>query len=183
MGEAAPLLQPELETWVLETAPAAIAYASSLLRDRSMAEDIVQDCFCRLLQKAGVYDLPRDGRKLLFQAVTNACLNHNSRSRMHLSLDTGRTDQQPLADSVADRAAAPAERILIRRELEQAVAAGLAQLPVNLRAALELKSLGHSLQEVGTALGVTANHAGVLIHRARQALARHLAPYLEEMVE
>jgi len=182
LGKVLPALQPELESWVLEAAPGAIAYASSLLRDRGMAEDIVQDCFCRLLQKASVYNLPRDGRKLLFQAVTNACLNHNSRSRMILSLDAGRTEEdQPLAESVADRSALPAERILIHRELEQAVAEGLARLPVNLRAALELKSLGQSLQEIGEALGITANHAGVLVHRARQALAHHLAPYMEEM--
>ena len=57
---------------------------------------------------------------------------------------------------------------------------GLARLPDNLRAALEMKSLGHSLQEIAAALDITANHAGVLIHRARQALALYLAPYLEE---
>lgn len=182
MGEVAPALQSVLESWVLESAPGAVAYAASLLRDRSMAEDIVQDCFYRLLQKADVYDLPRDGRKLLFQAVTNACLNHNGRSRLILSLDASGNGQQ-LADCVADHSAAPAERILIHRELEQAVAEGLAQLPVNLRAALELKSLGESLQAIGAALGITPNHAGVLIHRARQALARHLAPYVEEMTE
>ena len=56
----------------------------------------------------------------------------------------------------------------------------LAQLPVSHRAALELKSLGHSLQDIGESLGVTPNYAGVLIHRARQAMAERLAPFLEE---
>jgi RNA polymerase sigma-70 factor (ECF subfamily) len=173
----------ELDAWVVATAPAAVAYAASLLRDRGAAEDLVQDCYCRLLQRAGVYDLPRDGRKLLFQSITNACINHNTRSRMILSLDGTRGDtagegglHAVLADPRADEPA----RALLQRELADAVADGLAELPLTQRAALEMKSLGHSLQEIAEALDVTANHAGVLIHRARQALAQRLAPYLEE---
>ena len=50
----------DLDAWVLSTAPDAVAYAVSLLRDRAAAEDVVQDCYCRLLQKADVYDLPRE---------------------------------------------------------------------------------------------------------------------------
>jgi RNA polymerase sigma-70 factor (ECF subfamily) len=168
----------DLEAWVLATAAAAVAYATSLLRDRAAAEDVVQDCYCRLLQKADVYNLPRDGRRLLFTAVTNACLNQLSRGRPVLSLFTG--DEGGLHEATADRTAEPAEQVLIRRELEQAVAEALTELPPTQRAALELKSLGHSLQEIAEALGVSASNAGVLIHRARQALARRLAPHLEE---
>jgi RNA polymerase sigma-70 factor (ECF subfamily) len=167
----------DLGAWVLASAPAAVAYAASLLRDRAAAEDVVQDCFCRLLQKADAYDLPRDGRKLLFRAVTNACLNRVSRGRPLLSLYTG---DGGLHEVVADRAAEPAERVLMRRELEQAVAEALQELPPTQRAALELKSLGHSLQEIADALGVSPSNAGVLVHRARQATARRLAPHLEE---
>src|SRR5207248_8790329 len=69
----------ELDAWVLETAPRALAYARSLLGDLDQAEDVVQDCYCRLLAKADVYDLPRDGLKLLFKAVGNACINRATR--------------------------------------------------------------------------------------------------------
>jgi RNA polymerase sigma-70 factor (ECF subfamily) len=170
----------DLDAWVLSTAPDAVAYAASLLRDRGAAEDVVQDCYCRLLQKADVYDLPRDGRKLLFESVTNACINRATRARLVLSLDAASEDEVTLHDVVADKSAATPERALMHRELEQAVAAALATLPVAHRAALELKSLGHSLQDIGEALGVSPNYAGVLIHRARQAMAERLAPFLEE---
>ena len=56
----------------------------------------------------------------------------------------------------------------------------LLRLPETQRAALELKSLGHSLQDIADALGVSPSNAGVLVHRARQAMSRFLAPYLEE---
>jgi RNA polymerase sigma factor (sigma-70 family) len=173
-----PATRADLDAWVLADAPDAVAYAASLLRDRSLAEDVVQDCFCRLLAKAATYDLSRDGRKLLFASVTNACLNHNTRCRTVLSLHAGE-DSDP-GGRFADPTALPPERTATYRELERAVADGLARLPVQLRAALELKSLGHSLQEIAAALGVTANHAGVLVHRARRAMADHLAPFVEE---
>ena len=66
---------------MLATLPRALAFATSLLRDRALAEDVVHDCYVRLLQKADTYDLPRDGTKLLFKAITNACIDRNYRDR------------------------------------------------------------------------------------------------------
>jgi RNA polymerase sigma-70 factor (ECF subfamily) len=175
-----PRAASELDAWILATAGEAVAYATSLLRDRNAAEDVVQDCYCRLLARADVYDLPRDGRKLLFESVTNACINRTTRARFVLSLDASGADGRALHGSVADRAAAPAEQVAMHRELEQAVGEALGLLPLPQRAALEMKSLGHSLQDIALALEITVNYAGVLVHRARQALARHLAPYLED---
>jgi RNA polymerase sigma-70 factor (ECF subfamily) len=170
----------DLDAWVLATAADAVAYAASLLRDRGAAEDVVQDCYCRLLQKAGEYDLVRDGRKLLFAAVTNACFNRNSRTRPAVSLDAAGPDGQGLHAVLGDQGALTPEREALRRELEQEVAAALDRLPEPQRAALEMKSLGHSLQDIGATLGISPGHAGVLVYRARQAMAKHLAPYLEE---
>lgn len=179
-GLAEPRKPDALDDWVRATAPRAIAYATSLLRDRTRAEDVVQDCYCRLLQKAAVYDLPRDGLKLLFKSITNACINLKTRERIVLSLDRVGAPDGSAGWGAEDRTAENPARKAMNRELEQAIANGLAQLPVLYRAALELKSLGHSLQEIAELLDVTATHAGVLIHRARQRMAEYLAPYVEE---
>jgi RNA polymerase sigma factor (sigma-70 family) len=149
----------ELDTWVLATAPRAIAYARSLLHNPDDADDVVQDCYCRLLAKADVYDLPRDGLKLLLTAITNACINL-------------RTRRKPMFRLV--RASAEGEE----EGLAEAVAAGLGRLPPQQRTALELKAFGHSQHEIAEILGVSPNNAGVLVYRARQTLARHLAPFL-----
>jgi len=66
------------------------------------------------------------------------------------------------------------------RELERAIERGMESLSVMQRAALQLKTLGHSVQEIADTLGLTTTNAGVLVHRARQALAVELAPYLGE---
>src|SRR5205823_6085807 len=116
----------------------ALAYATSLLRDRTRAEDVVQDCYCRLLQKAAAYDLPRDGLKLLLKAVSNACINLATRERRHLSLDAARARNDGPGWEPADHTSEEPERVMMYHELERAVAAGLARLPVTHRAALEL---------------------------------------------
>ncbi len=171
--------QADLDAWVLATAPRAVAYAASLLRDRGAAEDVVHDCYCRLLAKANVYDLPRDGLKLLLTSVTNACVNHNTRRRPALSLHAPREDEGGAAE-VEDRATPAPESVAMGRELERAIGDALERLPQAQRAALELKSLGCSLNEIAEALSVSPTNAGVLVHRARRAMARHLAPFLEE---
>ena len=167
------------DAWILATAGEATAYAASLLRDRAAAEDVVQDCYCRLLEKAAVYDLPRDGRRLLFASITNACINRVTRARPVLSLEAGESGTA-LRIVTADDRAEPPDAAAMRRELERALEAELARLPAAQRAALEMKSLGFSQKEIAEALKIQSGHAGVLIHRARRALGDRLAPYLGE---
>ena len=167
-----------LEAWVLATLPRAVAFARSLLRDRAAAEDVVHDCYCRILARADVYDIPRDGTKILFKAVTNACIDRTGRDRHERSFgdDPGRDG---VAEPADPRVADPADAAT-HRELEAAIGAGLAELPPAQRAAVELKALGYSLAEIADAIGVTPTNAGVLIHRGRQALARFLTRFQDE---
>jgi len=170
----------ELDDWVLATAPRVTAYARSLLGNVHEAEDIVQDCYCRLIAKAGTYDLKRDGLKLLFTAISNACINWKTRRKPTFSL----TRSDPTGDSRTEdpadvRAASPAE-VAVGNELERAIAEGLKQLPAQQRAAVELKALGYAQAEIAAMLSITASHAGVLIHRARQTLSQYLNPHSAE---
>jgi RNA polymerase sigma factor (sigma-70 family) len=164
-----------LDAWVRASLAPAVAYARSLLRDRTAAEDVVHDCFCRLLRRADVYDLPSDGTKLLFRAVTNACINIGQRAKPVVSLNG---DVDPLGERLTDaRTAGPPDEATAS-ELGSAIDRGLAKLSVMQRAAVELKALGHTLDDIADTLGLTATNAGVLIHRARQTLKEELAAYL-----
>lgn len=167
-----------LEHWVRETAPRAVAYARSLLRNSTDADDLVQDCYCRLLAKADVYDLPRDGLKLLLTAITNAAINLRTRRKPLFRLVRDNADGTEQADDPPDDLASPPEQMAMHAELATAVAAGLARLPPQQRAAVELKSLGYAQQEIADILQVSTTNAGVLIHRGRQTLAKYLAPFL-----
>jgi RNA polymerase sigma factor (sigma-70 family) len=161
---------------MLATLPRALGFAASLLRDRSLAEDVVHDSYVRLLRKADTYDLPRDGTKLLFKAITNACIDRNYRDRKFLSLEIAAEGQDGRADA---RPCGPHD-LAVHHELQEAVAVELSRLTVAQRGALELKSLGYSLDEIAEALGTSPSNAGVLVHRARKALADRLARFLED---
>jgi RNA polymerase sigma-70 factor (ECF subfamily) len=159
-----------VDAWVRATLARAVAYARSLVRDLPTAEDVVHDCYYRLLSKADQYDLPRDGTRLLFRSITNAAINRTTREKSWLPLGPGDGEFE-----AADGKAPEPLAILLDRELGAAVEEGLAKLGVPQRAALEMRSLGFSLQDVADALGTTPGNAGVIVHRARQALARHLS--------
>ena len=165
----------ERDAWILATLPRALAYASSLLRDRAVAEDVVHDCYTRLLQRSATYDLANDGTKLLFKAITNACVDRNYRDRTWLSLEFEDGEASPVVD---ERAREPHD-LASHRELEAAVAEAMGRLTLAQRGALELKSLGYSTAEIAEALRISPTNAGVLVHRARKRMADRLAPFLE----
>jgi RNA polymerase sigma-70 factor (ECF subfamily) len=181
VGLAVPQPDPsaELDVWVRATLPGAVAYARSLLRDWTAAEDVVHDCMCRLLKRADVYDLPRDGTKLLYRAITNACINDTQRARPIGRLDDGESGERIAARLPDPRAGDPTEEAMAS-ELDAAIQRGLCRLSVMQRAAIELKALGHSLEDIADTLGLSSTNAGVLLHRARKALAVELAVYLRK---
>jgi RNA polymerase sigma factor (sigma-70 family) len=171
--------QDLLDAWIKESWPRAVVYARSLLHERALADDVVQDCFCSLLRKSGDYDLPRDGAGLLMKSVTRACLKKNTRARPTISLNAAsRGESCPAIDPVDPTAAEP-PRLVLHAELELVMEAALAALPELQRAAIELKAMGHAVREIAEILDVSPSNAGVLIHRGRQSLAKRLAPYLE----
>ncbi len=166
-----------LDEWIRRTAPRAIAYASLLLPRAASAEDVVQEVYLRLLQHSE-YDLPRDGEKLLFRSVTNACINATTRRRELLALDRGDEDGFRLLDTLADDSEADPADVAASRELMREVEAELARITPMKRAAVELKALGKSLKEIAEVLDVSVQNAGVLVHRGRRELKERLGESL-----
>lgn len=174
-GESSPELGDiGLESWITLALPGAIAYATSLLSDRGQGEDVVQDCVCRLLAHAARYDLPRDGRKLLFRAITNACINRQSRERKTVSLDGQGRSPRGGAWGVEDTTAPPPPEVVMAEELRAAIAEGLQMLPLRHRSALELSILGYDSDEIAEMLTVRPNNVRVILFRARKAMAKYL---------
>ncbi len=161
----------------MRIAPRAIAYARTLTGRPDRAEDVVQDVFLRLLDHQE-YDLLRDGEKLLFTSITNACINEATRRRELRSLDEERAGGVALVDELASPQGVGPLDVAVSRELVAAVEAELKRLPAMQRAAVELKAMGRSLAEVAGMLQVSPGNAGVLIHRGRARLKEKLGPRL-----
>ena len=171
----------ELDAWVLATAPRAVAYARNLLHHTQDAEDVVQECYCRLLNRADVYDLPRDGLKLLLTAISNASINLRTRHKPWFRLVRANSDDSP--DDPEDKSSTAPDAQLLQEELSTSVAEALQKLPPQQRAAIELKAMDYSQQEIAEILGITTTNVGVLIHRGRQTLAKLLENYLRDSEE
>jgi RNA polymerase sigma factor (sigma-70 family) len=172
----------ELGRWIADTVQRALAYAVTLVRNRAEAEDIVHDCYGRLLTKSDRYDLPSDGTKLLYKAITNACINRTRRRPPVVSLDAAEHEPGSGGRSLVDKSDAGPEHRAILGELEVAVAGALSELPVSQRAIVELRSLGHTSAEIAEMLEISHANARVLLHRARQTLATRLRPFIEDHV-
>ncbi|MFW6189376.1 MAG: RNA polymerase sigma factor [Planctomycetota bacterium] len=169
--------KPEVEAWLRQTVPRAVAYARSLLDRPSRAEDIVQDVVCRLLDHEE-YDLRRNGDALLFRSVTNACINAATRRKSVRSLDREDDEGRSLYSDLSAGGAEDAPDRLEARDLLDAVGRELRDLPPRQRAAVELKAMGRTLRQIAETLEVSPGNAGVLVHRGRRKLKERLGQQL-----
>jgi len=165
-----------LETWVRSTLPRALGYARSLLGDSNAAEDVVQDCYAKLIERQDRYDLPKDGLKILLRSITNSCIDLRTRERLLFGLPADQdSGESRMADS---RSPDPLEET-VARELEDRVETELANLPIGQRAVIHLTSIGYSFGDVADFLGTTRANVRVLLYRARKALEVSLKPFLQ----
>ena len=65
----------------------AIRTAFLIVRDRSVAEDIVQEAFIRVFDRIHQYNDRRPFRPWFLHIVVNDSVKHTSRSKKHTSLD------------------------------------------------------------------------------------------------
>jgi len=163
----------QLDAWIRQIAPRAVAYARTLLNRPDRAEDVVQDVMMSLLDH-DEYNLLEDGEKLVFRSVTNACINATTRRRELLSLDAEGAEGWSLGDEVASNAEPDPADAAVERELMERVEQELRALPPIQRAAVELKAMGRTLKQIAETLEVSAGNAGVLVHRGRERLKENL---------
>jgi RNA polymerase sigma-70 factor (ECF subfamily) len=144
-------------------------YARSLLGDDGVAADVAQETFLRAHRSRDRFDPARGTvRAWLFAIAANRARTHSPRVRR---------DELPLEharDVAFDAGAGDAFFGSVRREL---VAAAVAQLAPELREVIALKYQNDlSFSEVASVLGLNASTVKMRAVRARELLARKLAP-------
>ena len=140
------------------TADAVYAYASSLLRDRSAAEEVTATAFERAFRKQRSFN-PRRGtqRAWLFGIARNAALDELRRRKRHASLSAEPADAEP-GDGPD-----PIRRATVR--------AALATLDARDRELVALKFFaGLDNTEIAGVLGISPSNAGTRVYRAVQRL-------------
>ncbi len=140
-------------------------YASSMLRDRGAADDVVQETFLRAQVNLEVLREPEKLSAWLFRIAHNLCMDH-LRARQSSRVDF---DADP--ESACACEASRAERDLERDEMSSCVRSKIDLLPVNDRAVILLYDLKEfSQQEIADVLGIEVGAVKVRLHRGRKRL-------------
>jgi RNA polymerase sigma-70 factor (ECF subfamily) len=147
--------------------------AQQILRDRSAAEDVVQDVFLQLWLAPDRYD-PRRGRLTSYLTML---VHHRALDRWR-SRSVADTAVDRLAEQVAAHAApddSAADRVM-RKETARAVRAAVAALPRTQREAILLAyGAGLSLPEVATVTNTPLGTAKGRVRLGLQAAGRTLS--------
>jgi len=144
--------------------PALRRYARSLLHSGTLADDLVQDCLMRALERRALWQPGSDLRAWLFTLMHNLYVNQ-----------IRRLQRQPLAvtlidDLVADTEAAP-EPAARHQMLQQQ----MARLPFPQREVLALVALeGFSYQQVAEILDIPIGTVMSRLNRARESMRQWL---------
>lgn len=136
-------------------------------RDEAAAEDLLQDAFLRLTREARAGRMPELVRPWLFRVAGNLAISRARRGSIAMRW----LQQQIHRES---RTAESPESRTIRHEAAADMAAALAGLPPDARAALLLASQGFSGVEIAAAIGRTDAATRTLMSRARLRLRSEL---------
>jgi RNA polymerase sigma factor (sigma-70 family) len=143
-----------------------LRHAGSVLADPAAAQDVVQECFLRLLASGP----PVENLSAWLHRVThNLAVDHlraeSRRQRLHAAAAQERRGTAPAADEGLARAAT---QDLVDRAIQE--------LAPNERAVLHLKlKADKSYREISAITGLSTTNVGYLIHQAVKKVASRLA--------
>ena len=149
-------------------APQLEIFLRRFVRDRALAEDLLQTTFLSFVKARGRYVQTAGVRAWIFAIAANAGRDALRRRGTRREEPLG-----PQIDNMAGETAAPSDP-----RMAQAIEDALQQLPADQREAVLLHKMhGLSFPEVATALGTTVGAAKVRAHRGYQRLKLLLAPW------
>ncbi|MGH7614138.1 MAG: RNA polymerase sigma factor [Gemmatimonadales bacterium] len=151
-----------------------------MVRDRSLAEDLAQETFIKVLNGIRSYRPEFKFSSWIFKIANNAAIDHLRRRELDtLSLDGSPHAQTPEAmQATALQLGARQESALdavVARELGSQIELAIARLRPEYRACILLRHVeGHSYEEIALMLELPLGTVKTYIHRARNELRGYL---------
>jgi RNA polymerase sigma-70 factor (ECF subfamily) len=158
----------------------ALRFCFRHLGDYHLSEDISQDAFINLYQKAKQYK--PEGKFILFfyKMLTNLCLDVPKKLR-YRSLATHNPGLEEVLITDNPITCFPTQA-LETNETQNMVREAINNLPVNYRQIIILRELeGLKYHEIAQIMGCSINKIKVWIHRAKKQLAERLRPQMTGM--
>jgi len=148
------------------------SFAWSFLKDETMAEEVVQNVFCRIWEKKELLNTSGSLKAYLYRAVHNESLNYLK----HQKVKAAYRDQY--LDSFEEAQGHTAEKV-IGKELERKIAAAINELPQQCRIVFQMSRFEHrKYHEIADQLGISIktveNHMGKALKLMRLKLVEFL---------
>ena len=154
-----------------------------MVRDRSLAEDLAQDTFVKVLNALDSYRPEYRFSSWVFKIANNVAIDQLRRRELTtLSLDGSpdartRDEVEATALQAVDRGETPLSE-LESRELGTVIEQAIAKLRPEYRSCILLRHVeGRSYEEIAEALDLPLGTVKTYIHRARHELREYLEPY------
>jgi RNA polymerase sigma-70 factor (ECF subfamily) len=146
-------------------------YAYRMLRQRTDAEDVVQETFLRLWTSAATWTPRARPSAWLHRIAHNLCIDRLRKPRMAGDGELARIETE-------DRP----NRLLLRKEVAEQVDDALQELPERQRAAIVLVHYqGMAQDEAAQVLGMSVDALESALARARRTLRERLAGHAEQL--
>jgi RNA polymerase sigma factor (sigma-70 family) len=161
----AALIEPEIR----KLEPILYRFALRTTRDPELSRDLTQEALLAAVAQTAAFAERSTLRTWVIGILAHKVIDHRRRSAVRRAEGSDELDllTTPSSDDV--------ERVVMARQELQAVERGLAALPERERLALLLLDVeGVDREEACNALGVTATHLRVLLHRGRNRLRKML---------
>ena len=153
-----------------------VGTAERMLRDRAVAEELVQDVMLELWRRRETLAPDGSAQAYLFQATRNRVLNH----LRHL-----RIEQRSEPDVRGESSVTPqADAVLAQQELDVAVQQAVRSLPDRCREVFELSRVhGLKYAEIASTLGISVKTVEAQMGKALRMLRERLAAWLPEKTD
>ena len=150
-----------------------VGTAERMLRDRAVAEELVQDVMLELWRRRETLSADGSAQAYLFQATRNRVLNH----LRHL-----RIEQRSEPEIRGEGASSPhADSALVHEELDVAVQKAVQSLPDRCREVFELSRVhGLKYAEIAKTLGISVKTVEAQMGKALRTLRERLAAWLPD---
>ena len=148
-----------------------VGTAERMLRDRAVAEELVQDVLLELWRRRETLAAGGSAQAYLFQATRNRVLNH----LRHLKIE-----QRSEPDVRGELSSTPhADAAMAHEELDVAVQRAVQALPDRCREVFELSRVhGLKYAEIARQLGISVKTVEAQMGKALRTLRERLAPWL-----
>jgi RNA polymerase sigma-70 factor (ECF subfamily) len=186
-SHSGPRVNPE--HWVQEHGDVLFGFVATRVRDRAIAQDLVQETFLAAIKAKDGFGGRSTERAWLFGILRNKLTDYYRLQGREVALDnwdstlpeeqgafaaTG-LNKDAWIQGVAPKAWETPEESLVSKEFREALKQCLSKLPDKIAQVFSLREIdGVSSDEICKDLGVSPNNLWVMLHRARMGLRRCL---------